>query len=129
MSKKCSLAASHQAVATALKHTPIPCKTRSLTSTPPMLCVRSGNLETNCSLPDSCRMAALASTPSRRTKPLRPLTPLGQDLPEDTPSKIRARHARDCAALRRQLVRDIIFRMFDVFAKNPEAAGHTTGSQ
>ncbi|CAM9212048.1 unnamed protein product [Ectocarpus sp. 4 AP-2014] len=43
------------------------------------------------------------ATPSRQgLTPLRPVTPMGVDLPEDTPSKIRARGAADCASIRRR---------------------------
>lgn len=47
------------------------------------------------------------ATPARQgLTPLRPVTPMGVDLPEDTPSKIRARGAADCASIRRRQVGD-----------------------
>ncbi|CAM9847288.1 unnamed protein product [Scytosiphon promiscuus] len=46
-------------------------------------------------------MSAMCTPRARRT-PLRPVTPMGVDLPEDTPSKIRARNAMECASIRRK---------------------------
>ncbi|CAM9515569.1 unnamed protein product [Ascophyllum nodosum] len=46
--------------------------------------------------------ATSRATPRPRRTPLRPVTPLGQDLPEDTPSKVRLRGAVDSAGIRRR---------------------------
>eukprot|EP00752_Nemacystus_decipiens_P003538 g3264.t1 len=46
-------------------------------------------------------MSAMCTPRRGGRTPLRPVTPMGVDLPEDTPSKIRARNAMECASIRR----------------------------
>eukprot|EP00903_Cladosiphon_okamuranus_P017585 g16197.t1 len=47
-------------------------------------------------------MSAMCTPRRGGRAPLRPVTPMGVDLPEDTPSKIRARNALECASIRRR---------------------------
>ena len=58
-----------------------------------------------CRLEPVDQMSALCTPRRAGRAPLRPVTPMGQDLPEDTPSKIRARNAAECAEIRRRQVR------------------------
>lgn len=54
-------------------------------------------------------MSAMCTPRRGGRAPLRPVTPLGVDLPEDTPSKIRARNAMECASIRRRQVKETTF--------------------
>lgn len=72
------------------------------------LCRRTPEATTAAVVQSEIAQMSALCTPRRTGRaPLRPVTPMGQDLPDDTPSKIRARNAAECAGIRRRQVRCI----------------------
>ncbi|CAN0336865.1 unnamed protein product [Pylaiella littoralis] len=53
-------------------------------------------------------MSAMCTPRGKGRALLRPVTPMGVDLPEDTPSKIRARNALECAGIRRRQQEEVV---------------------